>query len=138
VSAPFRQGLLLLCAALLGLALGAWGMRWYFQRTLAAWDPAQRLVAELGQQLDLDADQRERVALVLAEARGRMESRRQAWRLDVQQLAREGEDQVARLLKPAQQERFSRLHDQIHGRMDEFLWSSRENPTAMSIAAPER
>jgi hypothetical protein len=132
--ASLKLPLALACAGLLGLALGAWGMRWYFQRTLAAWDPAQRLVAELSQQLDLDQDQRERAALVLAEARGRMEERRQAWRLDVRQLAREGEDQLARLLRPDQQERFSRLHDQIHGRMDEFLWSSPENPTAMAIA----
>ena len=137
MSANWRQRLSLLAVALLGLALGAWGMRWYFQRTLERWDPQQRLVLELGQDLDLDKDQQARLGLVLAEARARMEARRQAWRLDVTGLAREGEDQISRLLKPGQVERFERLHDSIHGRMDSFLWASQQEPTALAIHGPE-
>jgi hypothetical protein len=128
-----HPAVLLILGLALGLGVGAWAMRLYFDRTLATWDPTERFVARLGQDLNLDADQREHVALVLAEQKGRMELRRQAWRLEVRTLAREGEDQIARLLTPAQNQRFLALHDQIHGRLDRYLWSSETAPSAVAI-----
>lgn len=130
-----HPAILLALGLALGLGLGAWAMRVYFDRTLAQWDPSERFVARLSSELDLNAEQRERVALVLAEQRARMELRRQAWRIEVRSLAREGEDQIARLLDAAQTERYARLHDQIHGRMDRFLWSSEAAPSAVAIGA---
>lgn len=117
----------------LGLGAGAWAMRLYFQSTLQRWDPAERLVLQLGAELDLDPEQRERLALILAEQKGRMEQRRQAWRIEVRTLAREGEEQLARLLRPAQTERFVALHDKIHGRFDRYLWASEAAPSAVAI-----
>jgi hypothetical protein len=134
----YRSWGLLAAALLLGLAAGAWAMRLYFDRTLVTWDPAERFVLKLGQDLDLNADQREKVALILAEQKARMELRRQAWRIEVRTLAREGEDQISRLLTPAQAERFVKLNDQIHGRMDRFLWTSEAGPTAQAIGPGQR
>lgn len=123
---------------LAGMGLGAWGMRLYFDRTLAAWDPAERFVARLGQDLDLTPDQRERVRLIVEEQKARMESRRKGWRLEVRVLAREGEGQIARLLTPAQTERYQRLADSIHSRMDRLLWTSEDSTTAQAIGGPAR
>ena len=131
-----HPAVLLLLGLGLGLGAGAWAMRLYFDRTLAQWDPAERFVARLGAELALTPEQRERTALILAEQRERMELRRQAWRIEVRGLARDGEDQIARLLDPAQTERYLRLHDQIHGRMDRYLWSSEAAPSAVAIGAP--
>lgn len=119
----------------LGLGAGAWAMRVYFQRTLMRWDPAERIVYKLGDDLQLSADQRERVALILAEQKGRMELRRQGWRLEVRTLAREGEAQVARILSPQQAERFARIQDDFHGQLDRYLWSSENGPSAIAIGA---
>lgn len=133
-----RPALLALLGLAVGAALGAWGMRLYFDRTLRQWDPTERFVARLGQELDLDGEQRERVALVLSEQRARMELRRQAWRIEVRGLAREGEDQIGRILRPPQAARFVGLRDEIHGRMDRYLWASENAPSAIAIGAPER
>ncbi len=117
----------------LGLGLGAWAMRLYFNRTLARWDPTTRFVDRLGWELDLDSEQRRRVALVLAEQKARMDLRRRAWQIEVGDLARDGEDQIAQLLNPEQTRRFLRLHDSIHGRLDQYLWSSEREPTALAL-----
>lgn len=123
---------------MIGLGLGAWGMRLYYDRTLRRWDPAQRFVAQLDADLGLDEEQKERVALVLAEQKARMEVRRHGWELDVRLLGRQGEDAISGLLKADQAKRFSRLHDQIHGRMERFLWASDAAPSAVAAGGAER
>jgi hypothetical protein len=138
LSSKQGQGAIMAAVLLLGLGLGAWAMRFYFDRTLKTWDPAERLVLRLGQDLDLNAEQRERVAIILGEQKARMESRRQAWRLEVRVLAREGEDQIARVLLPSQTERFMRLHDSIHRRVDRYLWTTEGGPTAIAIGSESR
>lgn len=132
--AGWRRGTAVLALGLvLGLGLGAWGMRVYFQNTLLRWDPAERLVLKLGNDLELSAEQRERLALIIAEQKGRMELRRQAWRLEVRTLARDGEQQLAAILSPAQAERFARIQDGFHGQLDRYLWSSDSGPSAVAI-----
>ena len=125
-----------LLALLLGLGLGAWSMRLYFDRTLRRWDPAQRFVAQLGDDLGLDPVQKERVAIILAEQKARMEARRRGWALDVSLLGRDGEGAIARLLTPAQAERYAAISDQVHGRMERYLWASQDSSTAVAGAGP--
>lgn len=120
-------------ALLLGLGLGAWSMRLYYQRTLQAWDPAERLVHQIGAELKLDSEQQQRLSLILAEQKVRMELRRQAWRLEVRTLAREGGEQLAKLLNAEQAERYVRLNDSIHGRIDRYLWASENAPSAVAV-----
>lgn len=120
-------------ALLLGLGLGAWTMRLHYQRTLQAWDPAERLVHQIGAELKLDSEQQQRLSLILAEQKGRMELRRQAWRLEVRTLAREGGEQLAQLLNAEQAERYVRLNDSIHGRIDRYLWASENAPSAVAV-----
>jgi hypothetical protein len=114
------------------LGLGAWAMRLYFDRTLRTWSPAERFVLRLGADLDLNAEQRERVGLILAEQKARMEVRRLGWRQEVRVLAREGEEQIARLLSPEQAKGFVKIQDEVHGRFDRYLWTSEQSPSAIA------
>jgi hypothetical protein len=125
-------------ALMLGLGIGAWSMRLYFDRTLRHWDPEQRFVAQLAAELGLDDVQQQRVSIVLAEEKARMEVRRRGWALDVSLLGREGEGAIARLLTPAQAQRYSALSDQVHGRMERFLWASQDSSTAVAAEGPNR
>jgi hypothetical protein len=129
----FTRGFVLL-AFLGGIALGAWAMRFYFNHTLMAWTPAHRFIQLLDQDLNLSADQRGEVAGILAGQRAKMEDLRGLWKTDVRYLDRDGEDQIARLLTPAQMDVFMRKHDEIHGRMDRFLWAAEAGPTALAVA----
>lgn len=126
----------LLLALLLGLGLGAWSMRLYFDRTLRRWDPARRFVAQLGDDLGLDPVQKQRVAIILAEQKARMEARRRGWALDVSLLGRDGEGAIARLLTPRQAERYAAISDQVHDRMERYLWASQDSSTAVAGAGP--
>jgi len=127
-----------LVGAVLGLAAGAWGMRLYFDHTLRSWSPADRFVIKLSGDLHLTADQNEKVADILADQKDRMEGLRRQWRVQVEALDREGEDRIAGILTPAQMDLFMGIHDQIHGRMDRFLWTSSADPTALAIAPSGR
>ncbi len=118
----------------LGLAAGAWAMRLYFDHTLRTWSPADRFLVKLSDDLKLTPDQREKVADILADQKGRMERLRRQWRIQVETLDREGEDHIAATLTPSQMDLFMGMHDQIHGRMDRFLWTSNADPTALAIA----
>jgi len=108
-------------------------MRLYFDRTLRQWDPEQRLVAQLDAELDLSDVQKERISIVLAEQKARMEARRRDWELDVRVLGREGEDAISRLLDPRQAERFSAQHDRIHGSVERYLWASQESSSVVPV-----
>ena len=123
-------------ALAVGLGLGAWAMRLYFDQTLRRWSPSERFVLRLGQDLDLSSEQRERVGLILAEQKGRMEIRREGWRQEVRLLARDGEEQIAHLLTPAQAGRYVRIQDDVHGRFDRYLWSSETSPSAIADGGP--
>jgi len=131
-----KSTVFLVLGIVLGLSAGAWGMRFYFDRTLKTWSPTDRFLLKLTDDLKLDAAQREKAADILADQKNRMEKLRQEWRFQVEKLDREGEDRLAGLLTPAQMETFMKLHDQIHGRMDRLLWTSNADPTAMAIAPP--
>lgn len=128
-----RPGVLLALGLLFGLGAGAWAMRLYFDRTLSSWDPSQRFLMTLDQDLGLNQEQREKVAIILSEQRARMEARRQTWRLEVRTLGREGEDQIARILDPHQTQIFMKKHDEIHGRMDRFMWATDAGPSAVAV-----
>jgi hypothetical protein len=117
-----------------GIALGAWAMRVYFDHTLKTWDPAERLTVQLAEDLHLSVDQKRQVAVILTAQKRRMEDTRDKWRSDVRLLARDGEDQIARVLRADQMDAFMHLHDRIHGRMDRFLWTSDSAPTAIAAA----
>jgi hypothetical protein len=119
---------------LVGLGLGAWAMRFYFDRTLGSWDPTERFTANLREDLKLNPDQTRKVSMVLTSQKRRMEDLRDKWRADVRVLSRQGEDEIAGLLTPEQLDSFMRLHDQIHGRMDRFLWTSETGPTAVALS----
>lgn len=133
-----KSVVLLFLGAGLGLAAGAWGMRLYFDRTLGSWSPADRFLVELDGDLRLTADQREKVADILADQKGLMEGLRKEWRVQVETLDRQGEDRIAAVLTPPQMDVFMRLHDRIHGRMDRFLWTTNADPTALAIAPSGR
>lgn len=126
---PFRP---LALALLLGLGLGAWGMRLYFDRTLRRWDPQQVLEAQLDGDLHLSDPQKQAIAVILSTQKARMEERRRAWELDVRVLGREGEDSIAQLLDPAQSGRFSAAHERIHGGVERFLWASQDASSAVA------
>lgn len=126
----------LILGIILGLAAGAWGMRWYFNHTLLSWNPANRFVVKLDSDLKLTPDQKEKIAGILASQKERMKGLRKDWERQVGTLGREGEDQIAALLTPQQADDFMRLHDEIHGRMVRFLWASDSSPTALAIAPP--
>ncbi len=128
----------ILLGLVLGLALGAWAMRLYFDRTLLAWNPANRLLVKLDEDLHLSPDQREKMALILVEQKERMKDLRKDWERNVGTLGREGEDRIAALLTPEQSDRFMRAHDEIHGRMVRFLWAAESSPTALAIAPSSR
>jgi hypothetical protein len=113
-----------LLSLLVGVAVGAWGMRLYFGHTLGAWSPNMRLLAELDADLGLTADQRSRVSEILVEQKDRMEELRKQWKFQVETLSRQGENQVLQILGPAQTEKFVRQNDRIHMRMGRFLWSA--------------
>jgi hypothetical protein len=119
---------------LVGIALGAWAMRVYFDHTLRVWDPAERLTVQLTEDLGLSAVQKRQVAVILTAQKRRMEDMRDQWRSDVRLLARDGEDQIARVLRNDQMDTFMHRHDSIHGRMDRFLWASDSAPTAIAAA----
>jgi len=119
---------------LVGLGLGAWTMRFYFDRTLGAWDPTERFTVQLGEDLHLDTDQRRKVTTILTGQKRQMEDLRDHWRADVRVLSRQGEDQITGLLRPEQLDNFMRMHDLIHGRMDRFLWTSESGPTAVALS----
>lgn len=124
--------------AAVGLAAGAWAMRLYFDHTLANWSPADRFLVKLSSDLHLTADQREKVVDILADQKDHMEGLRRQWRVQVETLDREGEDRIAGILTPSQMDLFMGIHDQIHGRMDRFLWTTNADPTALAIAPPGR
>lgn len=119
---------------LMGLGVGAWGMRLYFDRTLGSWDPVERFAAKLTEDLRLTPAQRRQVGGILTSQRRKMEDLRDRWRGDVRVLSRQGEDQIAGLLTGEQLDTFMRLHDRIHGRMDLFLWASETKPTAVALS----
>ena len=125
---------LILIGILVGVAAGAWTMRIYFDRTLVAWNPADRFLFQLTEDLQLTADQRAKVSDILARQKDRMEDLRKQWRFEVVTLDRQGEDEIAGLLTTNQTDKFMRAHDQIHGRMDRFLWTTSAGPTAIAIA----
>jgi len=129
----FNPRSFLAMAFLVGAAFGAWSMRYYFDRTLGKWDPTEKFAAKLTEDLNLSVDQRRRVAVLLTDQKRTMEDMRDRWRSDVRVLARQGEDQIAGLLTPDQMDLFMRLHDQIHGRMDQYLWSSETGPSAVVV-----
>jgi hypothetical protein len=129
-----KNSLLLLLILFAGAAAGAWAMRLYFDRTLMSWNPTDRFVMKLDQDLKLTVDQRDKVTAILMEQKSRMEDLRGQWRLQVQTLDREGEDRIARILAPGQGDQFMRIHDQIHGRMDRFLWTTEVGPTAIAVS----
>ena len=132
-----NKNIFLIVAGLLaGLAAGSWAMRLYFDRTLKAWNPTDRMLYQLSGDLRLNAEQRAQVAAVLARQKERMEELREQWRSQVVALDRRGEDEIAGLLSGDQTDRFMRLHDQIHGRMDRLLWTTDSGPTAIAIAPP--
>jgi hypothetical protein len=124
-------------AFLVGLGLGAWAMRFYFNRTLGSWDLTERFAVQMSEDLNLKADQKRKVTAVLTDQKRRMEDLRDHWRVDVRLLARQGEDQIAGVLSPEQLDVFMRLHDRIHGRMDRFLWTSETGPTAVALSDKE-
>ncbi len=128
----------LLLGIIFGLAAGAWAMRLYFDHTLGTWSPADRLLVKLSGDLKLNPDQREKVADILTDQKDRMEGLRRQWRIQVETLDREGEDRIAGVLLPSQMDLFMGQHDQIHGRMDRFLWTTNADPTALAIAPPAR
>ncbi len=121
-------------ALLLGLGLGAWGMRLAFDRTVRRWDPRQQLVVELTAELDLDPAQQAQVAVILAGQKARMEQGRRAWEDAVGVLGRQGEDAIAAILNARQATRFSALHDRIHGSVERYLWASEAPSTAVAGA----
>ena len=129
-----KSSVRLALALLIGIAAGAWGMRFYFERTLKSWSPAERFLAQLTEDLKLTADQKAKAGEILAEQKDRMEELRRNWSFQVTSLDRDGEDRISRLLSPAQMDRFMKQHDKIHGRMDRFLWSTTSGPTAIAVA----
>lgn len=122
----------LILTLLLGLGLGAWGMRLYFDHTLRRWDPQQVLEAQLDADLHLSGPQKQAVDVILSTQKARMEARRRAWELDVRVLGRVGEDSIAQLLDPDQSGRFSAAHERIHGSVERFLWSSQDASSAVA------
>jgi hypothetical protein len=116
-----------------GIALGGWGMRIYFERTLERWDPASRLLVQLDGDLGLAQDQKAKIAGILTGQKERMEEMRRQWKYQVTALGRHGEDAIASVLTPEQADRFTRIHDRIHVRMDRFLWTADTDPTAISM-----
>ena len=131
-----NYGLAVLCLAA-GVALGAWAMRFYFDRTLGSWNPTMRFLAQMDSDLDLSNEQSRKVAAILDEQKDRMEELRKQWKFQVETLDRQGENQIVQALDPAQTDRFMKLHDSIHGRMDRLLWST-SGPTAVAIASGEK
>ena len=131
-------GGLILLAFLFGIAAGAGAMRMYFTHTLGSWNPSQRFVAKLDQDLGLDADQRRRMAAVLDGQKERMEELRALWNVDVRILAREGEDLIGASLTAPQLDRFMKAHDEIHGWMTRFLWTTDTGSTAIAVAPEKR
>jgi hypothetical protein len=123
-----------LLGMLLGAVLGAWGMRIYFDQTLGHWNPSQRFLVQLSQDLKLKSDQQAQVASVLKSQKDRMEGLRRQWRFQVFTLDREGEDAIGRVLTDSQTDAFMSIHDRIHGQMDRFLWSMESGPTAIALA----
>jgi hypothetical protein len=111
-------------------------MRLYFDRTLARWDPQERLVAHLDAELGLEASQKDRIGATLALAKDRMEERRRAWEEEVRRQGRECEDAVAASLTPDQLRRFSERHEQIHSDVERFLWASRGATSAVAAEGP--
>jgi hypothetical protein len=128
----------LVLGIILGTALGAWGMRWYFTHTLLSWNAADRFVVKLDKDLRLSPDQKEKVVAILASQKERLKGLRRDWERQVGTLGRQGEDQIAALLTQEQADAFMRLHDDIHGRMVRFLWASDSSPTALAIAPPAK
>jgi hypothetical protein len=128
----------LILGLIIGLAVGAWGMRWYFNHTLLSWNPANRFVVKLDSDLHLTPDQKGKVAAILASQKEQMKDLRKNWERQVGTLGRQGEDQIAAILTPEQTDQFMRLHDEIHGRMVRFLWASDSSPTALAIAPPTK
>ena len=128
----------LILGIIIGTALGAWGMRWYFNHTLLSWNPADRFVVKLDSDLRLTPDQKGKVAAILVSQKESLKGLRRDWEHQVGTLGRQGEDQIAALLTLEQADQFMRLHDEIHGRMVRFLWASDSNPTALAIAPPTK
>ena len=123
----------IILALLLGMAAGAWGMRFYFEHTLKSWNPAERFLTQLNEDLKLTPQQSVKAGEFLAEQKDRMEELRRNWSFQVISLDRDGEDRLSSLLTPAQMELFMKKHDKIHGRMDRFLWNADSGPTAIAV-----
>jgi hypothetical protein len=128
----------LLAGVLLGALLGAWGMRLYFDRTLGSWNPSERFLAKLTQDLRMTPDQQVKVAGILQSQKDRMEILRRQWRFQVFTLDREGEDAIGRVLNDTQTDAFMAQHDQIHGQMDRYLWDMESGPTALALGPVKR
>lgn len=123
----------LLAGVLLGALLGAWGMRLYFDRTLGSWNPSERFLAKLTQDLKMNPDQQVKVAGILQSQKESMETLRRQWRFQVFTLDREGEDAIGRVLNDTQTDAFMAQHDRIHGQMDRYLWDMELGPTALAL-----
>lgn len=121
-------------AAILGMAVGAWGMRLYFDHTLASWDGGQRLVAHLSHELELDVKQRLRVAQILAENKDKADSLRRQRNREVVLLGRRIQDQIAMGLNREQVKKLQTINDNVHSRLVRYLWSEEKGPTALAIA----
>lgn len=120
-------------AFLFGVAAGAAAMRAYFTHTLWTWSPSERFVRKLDQTLDLTPDQRKQVAQVLEEQKTRMAELKSVWNVDVRLVARDGEDRLGAILSPPQMDKFMRAHDDIHGWMTRYLWTSDPASTALAV-----
>ncbi len=123
----------LILGLMAGLAGGSWMMRVYYERTLGSWNPADRLLAQLDQDLKLNSDQKVRIGEILSDQKDRMEELRHQWKFQVGTLDRQGEDAIVRVLTPDQADQFVKIHDRIHGRMDRFLWTTDSGPTAIAV-----
>ena len=121
-------------AFLFGIAAGAAAMRMYFTHTLWTWDPAKRFTQKLDQNLDLTASQRKQVSSILLEQKGRMEELKGVWNVDVRLVARDGEDRIGSVLTAPQLDKFMKTHDEIHGWMTRFLWTSEPSSTALAVS----
>lgn len=126
-------GGIVLVAFLLGIAAGAAAMRMYFTHTLWTWDPSKRFTQKLDQTLDLNKDQEEAVVTVLADQKTRMQELKGVWNVDVRLVARDGEDRLGALLTPEQLDKFMKSHDDIHGWMTRFLWTTEPSSTALAV-----
>jgi Spy/CpxP family protein refolding chaperone len=93
----------------IGLALGAWGMRYQYAKHFKGVPKAERIVDRLVRDLDLTPDQRQRIGVLIEQNRERMDAIRTESRPRVEALRKEGEDAIRDVLTPEQAARFDAL-----------------------------